>query len=121
MSTYDEPIYVTYTIDTATLSAAAELGRFVGPAGKQGRVVGLSCVVTTDTTVAATTVTVNDAANTIVAGSLSVPVGVAGTVANTLTGVTDDTLIPADTVVTVDTDGGATAGAGTIQLVMAYF
>lgn len=119
--TYDEPVYVTYTVDTATLSTAAELGICAGPAGMQGRVVSISCVVTTDTTVADTVVTVNDAGNTVVAGSLTVPVAVAGTVVNASTNGTDDTLIPADTAFTIDTDGGSTAGAGTISVVVAYF
>ena len=121
MNTYDNAMVSNYVLDTATLSTAAELATYAGPAGKTGRVVSITCVVTTDTTVAATVVSVNTLDNATVCGSLSVPVAVADTIASASTNGTDATLIPADTAFTIDTDGGCTAGAGTIEVLVAWF
>ena len=121
MNTYDQPTLITYQLNAATLSAAAELATFVGPAGKTGRVVSISALVTTGVTVAPSVVTVEDLANTIVAGSLSVPVGAADSFANAAVQSTDDTLLPADTAFTIDVDGGATAGAANLVVAIAWF
>lgn len=121
MNTYDEPTLVTYQLDAASVAAAAELATFAGPAGKAGRVVSISALVTTGVTVAPSVVSVNTLDNSTVCGSLTVPVGGVDTVANASVDGTDDTLIPADTAFTIDSDGGATAGAANIVVVVAWF
>lgn len=121
MNTYDEPTVRTYQLDAATLSSAAELATFVGPAGKIGRVVSIEALVTTEVTTAPSVVTVEDLGDTVVAGSLSVPAGAADTFANASVGSTDDTLLPADTAFTIDVDGGADAGAANLIVTIAWF
>lgn len=120
-NTYDDPLRVSYQLNAASLATAAELATYVGPAGKQGRVESISALVTTAVTVAPSVVTVNDLANTVVGGSLSVPIGAVDTFANAITGNTDATLLPADSPFTIDTNGGATAGAANLVVVVAWF
>lgn len=121
MNTYDEPLVLTYQLDAATLSSAAELATFAGPAGKQGRVVSMSALVTTGVTTAAAVVTVEDLADSVVGGSLTVPVGAADTFAADTTLGGDATLLPADTAFTIDVDGGPGAGAANIVVAIAWF
>lgn len=119
---YENPIVQTYVLEKATLSTAAELGGFAGPAGKTGRIESISVAVTTATTVAATVVSVGDGTDVDKYGTLSVPIASADAVANASVSLTtDDNLIPADSFVAVDTDGGCTAGAGTITVIVAWF
>lgn len=119
--TYDEPVYTTVNLQAASLSAAARLGSTSGPAGKRGRVVAISVAVTTDTTVADTIVSVGDGFDADAYGTLTVPVTTANAVINAATVGTDDTLIPANGWVTIECDGGATAGAGDVTVVIAWF
>lgn len=121
MNTYDQPLVVTYQLDAATLSSAAELATFVGPSGRKGRVVGMEALVTTAVTTAAAVVTVNNLGDTIEAASLTVPVGAADTFANAPTLGTDDTLLPADTAFTIDVDGAPAAGAANLTVTIAWF
>lgn len=120
--TYDQPIYQTYFVNAATLSTAATLMRFAGPLGKQGRVVDVSCTVTTGVTAAANSITVGSVADADAYATLSVPISAANAVANSaviLTG--DDNLIPANGPVLVATGGEATAGAGSVAVTVAWF
>jgi hypothetical protein len=50
MRAYDLPLVETFRFAAALTSAVATVGRFTGPAGKQGRVLNLSYVVTTTLT-----------------------------------------------------------------------
>ena len=119
---YDNPIYQTYTLDSATLSAAADLLEVIGPKGKQGRLVAIGAVVTTDTTVAASLVLVGIAADKDKYGTLSVPIIAAGNGYNAMTDLTSDTiLIAKDTPLIIGSDGGCTAGAATITVTVAWF
>ena len=59
MSGYSNGQQITYKFAAATLSAAAIVGRFVGPAGKTGRVVSAEALVTTTTTTNTTTSYIN--------------------------------------------------------------
>lgn len=122
MSEYHAPLRTTHVLAAATLSSLAQLLTFAGPAGKQGRVDSISVAVTTGTTVAATVVSVGDGTDVDAYGTLSVPIASAGAVANDSVSLTDDdNLIPADGLVSIETDGGCTAGAGTITVVIAWF
>jgi uncharacterized protein YaiE (UPF0345 family) len=121
MNTYDEPLVLTYQIDGAALDAAAELATFIGPKGKQGRVVSIGVLVTVEVTGSTSTVTVNTLDDEVVAGSLVVPVGAADTFANDATLGGDATLIPADTAFTIDVEDQATAGDGNIVVAIAWF
>jgi len=122
MSEYHNPLRTTHVLVAATLSALAEIGKFSGPAGMQGRVESISVLVTTATTVAVTSVSLGDGTTVNTYGSTAVPIASANAVANTLVSLTDDdNLIPADTMVTIETDGGCTAGAGTVTVVVAWF
>jgi hypothetical protein len=121
MNTYDQPLVLTYQLDGVALDADAELATFVGPAGKQGRVVSISALVTAAVTGSTSTVSVNTLDDEVVAGSLTVPVGAADTFANDATLGGDDTLIPADTAFTVDVSDSATAGDGNVVVAIAWF
>ena len=129
MSNYDAPIHSTYTLKAATVSAAATLLSVVGPAGKQGHLVGMSAVVTTSTTVAATALSVGITGTLGKYGSLSVPIATAGPAAayNAMTSLTTGAtngsavLIAADTAILLSSDGGSTAGAADITVTIAWF
>ena len=71
---YSDPIYTTYRFPAATLSSAAIVGRFVGPSGKEGRLIDIATVITTATTVASCTVDVGLTADVDAFGTLTVPV-----------------------------------------------
>jgi len=121
---YHDPVYTTHTLAAATLSSAADLLMVTGPRGHQGRLVGISAVVTTSTTVAATELRVGDAADADQYGIISVPVATAGAAAvyNEATIYDVDTnLMPADTTVIIATDGGCTAGAADVSVIIAWF
>ncbi len=119
---YHDPVHATYTLPAASLASAATLLSVTGPAGKKGRLVGITGVVTTGVTDAAAAVTVGTDADADAYGSLSVPVGAAGTSANDATvQPADANLIPADSVVEIAADGAATAGAADIAVHIAWF
>jgi len=120
--TYATPIYTTHNVNAATLSTAAELIQLAGPYGKKGRVVGVSCVVTTAVTVAANSINVGSTSDADAYATLSVPISSPDAVANNPTILTDDdNLIPANGAVVVSTGGEATAGAGSVTVVIAWF
>ncbi|WP_299312317.1 hypothetical protein [uncultured Halomonas sp.] len=119
---YHDPIHATYTLAAADLTSTGTLLSVVGPAGKRGRLVGITGVVTTGVTVAASTVTVGTAGDGDAYGTLTVPIASAGAVANdpTVTAV-DDNLMPADTAVVIATGGEATAGAADLAVHIAWY
>jgi len=107
---YSDAISATYRFPAVSVTGAATLARIVGPAGKEGRLVGLSHVVTTGVTVAASNLIVGSAGDTDAYATAAVPIAAANAVGVTFTrGV--ETIIPADTAVLVGSAGGATAGA----------
>lgn len=119
---YAKPLTLTYFLQAATLSSAAVLGTIIGPKGKVGRLKALGVVVTTATTDAATIVSVGTFADGDAYGTLSVPVASADAGYNDFTDLTsDDNLIAADTGLEVSTNGGCTAGAGSIVVVIDWF
>lgn len=119
---YHDPVYATYQLDAAALTSAATLLKVAGPAGKVGRLVGITSVVTTGVTVAAASVTVGSATDADAYGTLTVPISSADAVSNdpTLTAV-DDNLIPADSLVAIATGGEATAGNANLAVHIAWF
>ena len=122
MITYDQPLRMTYQVDAATLTSAADLLKVAGPKGKEGRLAAITTVVTTGVTVAATDVDVGDGATGDKYGTLVVPISSADAIANNATISTSDAVpIPADSLVVISTDGAATAGAANIQVVIDWF
>jgi len=117
---YDAPIHATYRFASATFDTASTVGTIVGPAGKKGRILGVSSVVTVATTVAASTVQIGDGTDDDEYATHTVPIGTAGTTTNGFTQ-GDDEYIPADTDVVVKTGGEATAGDGDIIVHIAWF
>lgn len=123
MQFYDHPLQVTYKFPaSAVLSTAGVAGRFIGPSGKKGRVLACDLILTTATTVAASTLTVGTAADPDACLTVDVPVqaintGVQATDANIRAGA----LIDADTVYQVAGGGEATAGAADVTLVVGWF
>jgi len=130
---YDNALRETYRVKAATVSGAAVVDSFIGPAGKVGRIVNVSHVVTTDVTVAAANITVgnNGASNPV---THDIPVSVAGAAeaipAADLKGQVDGTdglaageiaLLAADTLVEVASDGGATAGAADLLVTVDWY
>lgn len=120
---YDKPLRETYRFAAATLTAAAVVGRFIGPAGKVGRIVNVSDLVTTGVTVAAAVVTVgpNGAASPV---SHTVPIAAANlghAISRTAATLLAQTELPADTVVEVASDGGPTAGAADLIVVVEWY
>ncbi|MHC4362439.1 MAG: hypothetical protein ACYSTZ_06395, partial [Planctomycetota bacterium] len=73
---YDGADSRTYRFPAATLSAAAVVGRFQGPAGKVGRVRGAEYIVTTTTTTAAAAVTIG-VNGAVAPATMTVPVATA--------------------------------------------
>jgi hypothetical protein len=107
---YDNPFTCTYRFPAVSVVSAATLGRIVGPAGKTGRILDVSYVVTTGVTVAASNLIVGSAADTDAYATVAVPIAAADTGGNgAAKGVTAS--IPANSVVLVGSAGGATAGA----------
>ena len=117
---YSTPIYATYRFTAASVTAAATLGRFIGPAGKEGVVVDISYVITTGVTVAASNLIVGFAGTTNAYGTTPVPVAAADSGGNAMVrGATAK--IPPNSVVLVGSAGGATAGAVNACVVVAWF
>jgi hypothetical protein len=123
IATYDNPVQVSYRFAAASLTgAAAVLGRFQGPAGRTGRVLDLSYLLTTGVTVAASAVTIDTNAGITTPVSVAVPIAAINTGGSaTKADLEAGTEYPADTVVEVQGAGGATAGAADINVTMGWF
>lgn len=117
---YSDPITATYRFPAAVLSAAAIVGRIVGPAGKTGRLIDVASVVTTGVTVAACTVDVGTTGAVASAGTATIPVSAINAVSNGAALVTGHTLA-ADTVVEVSANGECTAGAADLLVTIDWF
>jgi len=117
---YENPEVINYRFPAATLSAAAVIGRLISPAGKTGRVLDVTTIVTTGVTVAATTVQVGLTADPDAYSTLTVPISSANAGANGALSV-DQHEIPADTVVDVYAGGECTAGAADVNVAIAWY
>ncbi len=119
---YDNALRETYRFPAAAFDTAAVFGRFQGPVGKIGRIEAAQFVITADTTVAVSLITVDTNAGLTTPLSVSVPIDVAG-----VGGVAADALIagadelPADTQIEVASDGGATAGDGDFIVTVGWY
>jgi len=122
MPAYDSPIRMSYNFDTKTLSSLAQIGQMAGPSGLRGRIVAVAAVLTTATTVAASVVSIGNNSDVDKYATLAVPVALIDTIHNDFVSLTtDDALIAADTIVTLETDGGCTAGAASVNVVIDWF
>ncbi len=115
---YDNPQTTVYRFPAANIATSGTVGQFIGPSGKKGRVTDIGYVITTNTTVAPTLISIGISGNTSKFATNSVPVGVANTVGN---GVTDIADIDADVAVLVTTDGGCTAGAADLLVMIEWY
>ena len=121
-SNYDNPIHGTYLFPAAAIDTAAVIGRLAGPAGKTGRLVGVSTVITVATTVAASQLNIGSASDADAYGTQAIAITAIDGVITAYTDLTsDDNLITADTAVELSSDGGATAGDGDITLYIDWF
>lgn len=117
---YSNPQTVTYRFPAATLSTATVIGRFIGPSGKQGRLVDIADIVTTDVTAAANTTDVGTAADPDAYGTLTTPIAVADLGHNGMV-IGATTTLPADTVAEVSTNGECTAGAADVLVTVDWY
>jgi len=118
---YDKDVQA-YTFPGVAIDTAAVFGRIAGPEGKTGRLVGISTVITTGTSVAASELRVGDASDPDKYGTAAIAVLSADAVSTAFTDLTsDDNLITADTIVEMSSDGGATAGDGTVVIYINWF
>jgi hypothetical protein len=120
---YDYPLVETYRwLANASVSTAAAIGYIKGPAGMRGKILNLSFMTTTATTVAASTIMVGNDGDADSILTLDVPVAAAklGTAIprEDLIALTD---LSADTVYLVSGGGEATAGAGDVTLTVGWF
>lgn len=121
---YANPLVTTYTVPGANFVSTAAIDlRVGGPAGKRGRVVAISCAISTAVTVAASSVTVGTVADPDAYALLPIPISSANTVQNADLAIytDDDNLIPADSIVHIGNSGGSTAGVGEVFVTIAWF
>ena len=119
---YENAIHQTYTLPATTITATATLLSVIGPAGKQGRLVSIGAVVTTNVTVAAAGLSVGIVGTLGKFGTLSVPISSAGAGVNgAVIADTDLNPVPADTEILISSDAAATAGAADITVTIAWF
>ena len=91
-----------------------------GPAGMEGRLIGISSVITIDTTVAVTLIEVGTQADADAYGEHTVPIGVAE-ISQSVMARQAVKRIPADSLVTVAGNGGATAGDGDLTVYIEWY
>lgn len=121
---YDKPIYQTIVAAAnASLSSAADVFMGQGPAGKTGRIVHASMVMTTANSTAAAgldfgTVADDDAYGTLSTAAVQADNSAVVATAAELQAFTD---LPADTVFLISGDGAGTAGAADISVTIAWF
>lgn len=112
----------TYRFPAAVLTSAAVVGRFIGPAGKKGRVVGFEHIVTTGVTSAAGSVVVDTNAGLTSPFTASVPVSSAGAGAATTAALLKaGAELPADTVIEVQAGGEPAAGAADLIITVQWY
>ncbi len=121
---YDKPLYQTIVAPANTsLSSAADVFMGQGPAGKTGRIVHVSMVMTTANTTAAAGLDFGTVADDDAYGTLStaaIQADNSAVVASTAQLAAFATL-PADTVFLISGDGAGTNGAADISVTIAWF
>jgi hypothetical protein len=117
---YGNGISALYRFPAAAIASAGVFGRIKGPAGAEGRLISVSSVISTTTTVAASVVSVGNSGDPNAYADHTVPVAAANTGQNAFTrGV--DTRIDADDDVEVSSDGGSTAGAADVLVLIEWY
>lgn len=129
---YDNADRRVYRFPAAAVDTAAVFGRFIGPAGKLGRVRGIEFLCTVACTGATNSVvsagvngatlpaSISLAAQSQFAGQAMSAVEVKAAGAKQVAGV-NDVELTADTVVEVASDGGLTAGDGDVIVTVDWF
>jgi len=121
-SNYDSGLEVTYRFAAAAVDTAAVIGRFIGPAGKTGRIESITSVVTVDVTVAASVNTLDTVAGLTTPIAHSIPISSAGAgKSETQAVINAASRLPADTVVVLTSGGEATAGDADIVVVVSWY
>ena len=121
---YSDPIYQTIVAPAnAALSSAADIFLGQGPPGKVGRIVHASMVMTTANSGAAAGLDFGTVANDDLYGTLLTAAVQADNTAvvATVAQVKAFTLLPADTVFLISGDGGGTAGAADVSVIIAWY
>ena len=123
---YDNALRETYRFPAIAIDTSAIFGRIQGPTGLTGRVVSITAVITTATTVAASVIDVDTVAGLTTPPQLTVPVtavnlGVSAIRGNVTNGLAAASDLPADTICEVASNGGATAGDGDIIVTVDWF
>ena len=118
MSTYDNPLRMTYTLAASAIDAASTKLMIVGPTGKKGRVSAMTAVIFAATDIA-TLVRLGDSATGAQYGTLSVPIGAAGVGANAPT--LPDIEIAANAVIHLNSNGGTVAGDADLAVTIDWY
>ena len=120
---YDKPLRESYRLPAAATTTAGVLGRFIGPAGRVGRVVNISHIVTTAVTVAADVISVgpNGAAAPVLHSVGVSLIAAGGAISRTAASLLAQTELPADTVVEIATNGASTLGAADINVTVEWY
>lgn len=127
---YDNAEHRTYRFPAVTISAAATIGRLIGPRGKTGRLRGAEWIATTAVTVNPSTVSVRNSGDTNPAG-FAIPV-TAARAGGSMTDserrdagedhtATNEKQLAPDTVVEIASDGRSTSGAVDLVLSIDWF
>ena len=112
----------TYRFAALTVTAAAVIGRIMGPAGKVGRVVGFEYILTTGVTVGAAGIDIDTAAGLTGPFTTSMPIAAINTGGSaTAAQLKAGAELPADTVIELSSDAAATAGAADIVVTIAWY
>lgn len=124
MHTYDSPLFQTIPAHAdASVSTAADVFQLASPSpGMKGRVLGISIVTTTATTVAAAELLLGTVADPDAYGTIAIPITAIDTqIALTKVQIAAILELPADTVLLLSGDGAATAGALDIALTIGWY
>ncbi len=124
MHTYDSPLFQTLVAHANdAVSAAADIFQLASPSpGMKGRVLGISIVTTTATTVAAAELLLGTVADPDAYGTIAIPITAIDTqIALTKAQLAAILELPADTVLLLSGDGAATAGALDIALTIGWY
>ena len=117
---YSTPTTVAYRFPAAALASVAIIGRIQAPSGFKGRVVDVSCVTTTATTVAACTVDVGTSGAVAAYATETIPVTAINLGVNGNVSVVGHE-IPEGTLVEVSANGECTAGAGDLTVIIDWY
>lgn len=112
----------TYSFMAAAIDTIGVFGRFQGPAGKLGRVIGVEYHLVAATTVAASNLDFDTVAGLTGPCTVNVPIasintGGAATAAELKAGAE----LPADTIVQCSSDGGSTAGDADVHVTVQWY